>query len=225
MQQNIVLIDKLKSQYEAINLHKEAMGDLVKENESHLKSIESLAKQLELYKSKSPVDVDKKVMELDTKTRQHVKKLKDETDQLSQMMKVKENKIKDLEGEISRLKLVIRTESNMKKYTMQGSSSINVQRSVLEQRVDELAESGRLEYKIYINPNISKERGQDLTKVLNSDFPSLTQAYITHLFSKLNEKKKKTERGQIVFIFVDDSAGGGDSVCEGNSDGCNKDTL
>ena len=87
-----------------------------KENESHLRSIETLAKQIDLLKSKSNLEVDKKVSMLETKTKQEAKQLKLELEHVQEMMSFKEERIKELTQEVGRLKLVIRAETEMGKW-------------------------------------------------------------------------------------------------------------
>ncbi len=104
------------------------------ENESHLRSIETLAKQLDLYKTKSGPEVDKKVAQLETRARQEARERGLEIERLNEMLAFKDKKIQELTGEIDRLRLVMRAEAEMgvggKKSNVSFSLS-EMQRSVL----------------------------------------------------------------------------------------------
>lgn len=74
-----------------------------------------MAKKLELYKSKSSGEIDRKIQALDTKAKQEAKQLKSDMEQLKEMMGFKEKKIAELQKEIERLKHVIRAEADIRK--------------------------------------------------------------------------------------------------------------
>eukprot|EP01022_Parablepharisma_sp_SALTPOND_P033140 TRINITY_DN88210_c0_g1_i1.p1 TRINITY_DN88210_c0_g1~~TRINITY_DN88210_c0_g1_i1.p1 ORF type:complete len:1032 (-),score=197.83 TRINITY_DN88210_c0_g1_i1:3673-6768(-) len=174
-QQNKILIEKLREQHALLHSQSPEVFRLIKENESHLQSIETLAKQVELYKSKSSIEVDKKISMLDTKAKQEARKLRDETQRLNEMVKFKDKKIKELTQEIGRLKIVIRAETDMGKLMPPGSLASSLEPTPLERRIDEFANKGKVEYRILINPESTQTASQGLNRILNLNFPSLTQ--------------------------------------------------
>jgi len=159
------LVEKLKEQYEVIQSQSMELSDLSKENESHLKSIEALAKQLELYMTKSPVDVDKKVSSLESKSKQEAKKLKDEKEQLNVLVKIKDKKIKELQQEVTRLQMTIRAD-------VRTLPDAKIDNTSLDRRIDELAKKGKIEFKLYLS---SFPQDPTLTKILSADASELTQ--------------------------------------------------
>ena len=94
---------------------------------------------MELYKSKTNLEVDKKVTLLETKSRQEARQLKLENEQLKEMLSFKEGKNKELTQEIGRLKIVIRAETEMGKGAIKSEDQFDPKRSIvtpsrLEQR-------------------------------------------------------------------------------------------
>lgn len=59
---------------------------------------------------------------METKAKQEAKLFKNENEQLKEMMGFKEKKIADLQKEIDRLKLVIRSEADVKKSPVSQAS-------------------------------------------------------------------------------------------------------
>ena len=171
-----------------IQAQNKGINSLVEENEYHLKSIEAMAKQLDLYKSKTGSEVDKKVSLLESRAKKEAKKFKGEAKYLNEVMECKDNKIRSLEEEIERLKLITRTQARLDK---------RIEKSVLEQRVDEIVSNGKLEYKVYITKDVRKARIHDLNKVLDYNLSSLFQTHIVQ--AKMIDnwvQKLKTQEAQ-----------------------------
>ncbi len=76
-----------------------------------MKNIETLARQLDLYKSKSSPEVDRKIAALESKAKQDAKELKAQNEHLQEMNVYNEEKNAQLQQEIDRLKIVLRTEA------------------------------------------------------------------------------------------------------------------
>ena len=135
--------------------------------------LESLAKELELYKSKSNIEVDKKLSALESKTKAEAKTLRTENQHLKEIITFKDAKIAENQQEIERLKIVLRMDAAHSKKLVTHQNT-----SILEHRLDEIAKTGRIEYKVYLtaedNPLVYIEKSQSLGKILNMTPVSLT---------------------------------------------------
>ena len=80
------------------------------ENEQHVYSIETLGKQIELYKSRNPMQVDQKLAVQDSKVKSNARRLQNELKLAEDTVVFKEEKIKELNNEIERLKFVMKVE-------------------------------------------------------------------------------------------------------------------
>eukprot|EP00826_Nyctotherus_ovalis_P063101 TRINITY_DN9219_c0_g2_i4.p1 TRINITY_DN9219_c0_g2~~TRINITY_DN9219_c0_g2_i4.p1 ORF type:complete len:704 (-),score=191.07 TRINITY_DN9219_c0_g2_i4:396-2507(-) len=151
------------------------INSLVEENEYHLKSIETMAKQLELYKSKSTTEISKKVSLLDSKAKQQARKFKSEAEYLNEILECKDAKIKSLEEEIEKLKTVVRAQASLGK-SVDREVKEEGKKDVLERRVEEMVNSGKIEYRIFVTRDTLRARNHDVNKVLNCDLTSMLQA-------------------------------------------------
>ena len=85
----------------------------------------------------------------------------------------------------------------------------------LEQRIEELANNGRIEYKIYVAPNPENENGESLGKMISSDFSGLTQTCVAQAkmmdewiqqveIIKRERLKKSLDKGNDIIKTLDD---------------------
>jgi hypothetical protein len=132
-----------------------------------------LAKELELYKSKSNIEVDKKLSALESKTKTEAKTLRTENQHLKEIIAFKDAKIAENQQEIERLKIVLRMDAAHSKKIVTYQNP-----SILEHKLDEIARTGKIEYRIYLtaedNPLIYIEKPQSLGKILSMTPASLT---------------------------------------------------
>ena len=76
-----------------------------------------------MYKSKSNGEIERKIAALESKTKQDAKALKLENEELKDMMNFKENKLAEMQQDVDRLRLVIKSEARQIK--MPTASSIS----------------------------------------------------------------------------------------------------
>lgn len=154
------LMEKLRKQQELILSQNNELANLTKENESHMGSIEALAKQLEACKPKSPFNPDKKPPSTETK---EAKKLKSENAHLHELVKLKDTKLKELQREVMCLRLAVPTDISLP----------DVSTDPLQRRAEELARTGKIEFKLYLSHEDGN--GSAVDRVANADAGGLTQ--------------------------------------------------
>ena len=138
--------------------------------------IENLAKELELYKNKAAIEIEKKLTALESKAKAEAKTLQLNNEHLKEMLTFKATKITEYQREIERLKTVLRTDASFK-------GSIHYENKVeIEKRLDEVASKGKIEYKILLiaedNPLLHIKNAQSLSKVLNFSSAALTNGLV-----------------------------------------------
>lgn len=121
--------------------------------------------------------------------------MKLENEQLKEMMDFKDTKITELQQEIERLRLVVKLDNQSQK-KMSDPPSI----TKLEKKLDEIAETGKIEYKICVNPpENSSDILQDeksINKIMNLPQAALAKALLTQskmLEEKLSASEQKSE--------------------------------
>ena len=111
---------KIDSMAQRLEREKEDLNSLVRklsrENEYHLENIEKLKKQVELYKSKSTFEVDRKLAVLETEARKEAHRFKLENERLTELISFNEIKTKEKQQEIDKLRLVIRAEAEADRF-------------------------------------------------------------------------------------------------------------
>jgi len=109
--------------------------------------IEVLAKELELYKTKSAGELQRKINALESKTKIEVRNLKTENQHLRETITFKDEKINELQEEIERLRTIMKVDTVQTKKEIANRPN----KSVLEKRIEEVAEKGKLEYNVYVS--------------------------------------------------------------------------
>ena len=126
-----------------------------------------MVKELDLYKSKSGGEIKKKLTAIDTKAKKEANALKLDNNRLNEIITFKDEKIRELQKEIDRFKILVRLDSSITKKTSAKQNTSN-----LEMRADEMATKGKLEYRIVANHSLDK-LNEPLNKILASSTFSL----------------------------------------------------
>ena len=150
--QNKVLIAKLSQQQSLIHSLSNQITNLDQENEIHLKNIETLVKQIELYKLKSPIDIEKRLNMEEIKYKKEAEKYRTNNSYLNETIRVKDEQIKKLKNDIHRLTIDNKNLNN-------PASEGNIQ---------------NVELRIVIDPG----RKVDCNRIFNSDIYSIMQVNI-----------------------------------------------
>ncbi len=98
------------------------------ENMFHLENVEKLRQHLEIYKSKSSREIEKKIGALETDARKEAKNLKIEKDRLEEIISFKNGQMEELQKEIKKLKTIIKAEAENEKFPG-GTSTSSLMRS------------------------------------------------------------------------------------------------
>eukprot|EP00826_Nyctotherus_ovalis_P061089 TRINITY_DN8657_c0_g3_i2.p3 TRINITY_DN8657_c0_g3~~TRINITY_DN8657_c0_g3_i2.p3 ORF type:complete len:129 (-),score=64.97 TRINITY_DN8657_c0_g3_i2:101-487(-) len=111
------------------------------------------------------------------KAKTEAKALRTENQHLKEIISFKDAKISENQQEIERLKIVLRMDAANSKRTATYQNS-----AILEHKLDELAATGKIEYKIYLtaedNPLVYIEKPQSLGKILSMTPASLTNGLV-----------------------------------------------
>ncbi len=144
---------------------------------------------MELYKSKSGTEVDRKIAARESKAMQEAKSFKLENERLQEMLVFKEEKVSELQQEIDRLKLVMRVEAVPTSRKLPTVSSL----SKLEKKIDEAAAKGRLEYHVVLTEgeNIDKDH-RVLEKIMTLPAQSVAKLALVQA-RMLEENEKRVE--------------------------------
>lgn len=143
-----------------------------------MKNIDTLAKKLTLYTSKSNSEIDRKINALDSKAKNEARKLQSENENLKEMIMFKDEKIQKMQEEIDRLKTVLRVQSDL---APDNISKPDNSMQILEKRIDEMAEKGKLEFKIVVPPGNAKEQEpeKELARILALPHTNLAKTVIS----------------------------------------------
>eukprot|EP00826_Nyctotherus_ovalis_P052416 TRINITY_DN6637_c0_g1_i4.p1 TRINITY_DN6637_c0_g1~~TRINITY_DN6637_c0_g1_i4.p1 ORF type:complete len:893 (+),score=276.77 TRINITY_DN6637_c0_g1_i4:307-2985(+) len=126
-------------------------------------SIEALAKQLEVYKAKSPFNSEKKPPSTESK---ETKKLKSENAHLNELVKFKDARLKELQHELTRLRLIVPVDTSLP----------DISTDPLHRRIEELAKTGKIELKLHLSHEDAN--GSAVDRVVSADAGGLTQRCI-----------------------------------------------
>jgi len=122
------------------------------------------------------LEVDKKIAALETRAKQDARKYKSEFERLSEVVKFKDNRIKELINEVNRLKIVIKAQIGMGKNIPLTPEISQSSSSNLEQKLSEFEKTGKIEYKIYLQGGETAKSQPNLEKIFNMNFPNLASS-------------------------------------------------